>query len=532
MGIFISVGKTIECVVIALFFAAAATACSTKILGALQSLGYSGKKLLRWCGKDGNMIWQRLILLATCCVLLCAVFGLCFSFVGTYAAVISLAAYLIFFILYIAADKRIAPRCPAARTPRFKRLQIITFTASCIIAYIVVTLLNFADYAWGNAVFSVLRYVPLAILPLVLIYVICLANLIDKIYEVPHNRKYIAQAKSAVALSGIKVIGVTGSYGKTSVKNILESVLSKKYRVLSTPRSYNTPLGIARTINGADLNNYDIFIAEMGARNVGDIAELCEICPPDYSVITGICPQHLESFGSLENIVAAKSEILRYTKVKSFVADDCFDMFNYAFPAERVGCVSDIKTDGNGTNFALTLGENRVKVHTKLLGEHSAKNIALAAQLAYELDISFIEICSAIGELDFTPHRLQLIKKDGVNILDDGYNCNVKGAAAALQVLRLYGGRKICVTPGMVELGTLEESENYELGKKLAGLDYVILVGETLIKPAMDGYLAEGGDEQKIVKVPTLKAAEEELKNYLTVGDTVLFLNDLPDIYL
>ncbi len=532
MGIFISVGKTIECVLAALFFAAALLACSTKILGALQSLGYGNKKLLRWCGKKGNMLWQRLILLTTCCALLSAVFGLCFSFAGTYAAVISLAAYLIFFIVYIRADRKIALRCPAAHTPRFKRLQVVAFTVLFVISYIVITLLNFADNAWGNSAFSVLRYVPLAVMPLALILIICLANLIAKIYEVPHSRKFIKQAKAAIAASGIKVIGVTGSYGKTGVKNILETLLSKKYRVLSTPRSYNTPLGIASTVNSADLKNYDIFIAEMGARNVGDIAELCKICPPDYSIITGVCPQHLESFGSLENIVAAKGEILQATKTRAFIAEDCFDMFVGPCLAQSCGCVSKIVCDENGTKFVLTLGGKSVKVHTKLLGEHSAKNIGLAAMAAYELGVSFIEICSAIGELDFTPHRLQLIKKNGINILDDGYNCNVKGAAAALQVLRLFGGRKICVTPGMVELGAMEDSENYELGKNLVGLDYVILVGETLIKPVMEGYLAEGGAEEKITKVAALKDAEEVLKNYLAEGDTVLFLNDLPDIYL
>ncbi len=531
MGIFISLSKTIECVICALFFAVALLNCSTKITGALQSLGYSNKKLLRWTNKPANMLWQRLVLLALCCAFLSAVFGLCFSFAGEYAAVVSLAAYLIFFILYICADKKIALRCPAAHTARFKRLRVVTFTILFIVAYIVITLLNFADYVWGNAVFTVLRYVPLAVLPLLLIYIVCLANLVAKIYEVPKNRGYIKKAKAAIAASDVKVVGITGSYGKTGVKNILARMLEKKYKVLSTPRSYNTPLGIATAVNGVNLKDFDIFIAEMGARNVGDIAELCAICPPDYSVITGICPQHLESFGSLENIVAGKSEILSATKNRTFIAADCFDLFNSPCPAESCSCASKISADENGVDFVLTLGNNRAKVHSKLLGAHSAKNIALAARAAFELGVSFGDICAAIEELDFTPHRLQLIKKGGINILDDGYNSNVKGAAAALDVLRLFSGRKICVTPGLVELGVLEEDENFELGKNLAGLDMVILVGETLIKPAQEGYLAAGGDEGKIQKVATLSAAEEVLKGCLAAGDTVLFLNDLPDVY-
>ena len=119
----------------------------------------------------------------------------------------------------------------------------------------------------------------------------------------------------------------------------------------------------------------------------------------------------------------------------------------------------------------------------------------------------------------------------GVNILDDGYNSNVKGARAALGVLQLFGGAKIVVTPGLVELGVLEEKENYELGKALVGLDFVILVGDTLVTPVKKGYLENGGDEGKLRVKPTLAAAQEEIKTIISAGDTVLFLNDLPDVY-
>lgn len=158
-------------------------------------------------------------------------------------------------------------------------------------------------------------------------------------------------------------------------------------------------------------------------------------------------------------------------------------------------------------------------------------NLALAAKCAYILGMSGEEIAAAIAKIDFIEHRLQLIKSGGVNILDDGYNSNVKGAAAALEVLRSFGGGKIAVTPGLVELGMLEEKENYHLGEQLVGLDCVILVGETLISPVRKGYIDNGGDIKALKIVPTLQAAQEELKNILKDGDTVLFLNDLPDIY-
>ena len=147
-----------------------------------------------------------------------------------------------------------------------------------------------------------------------------------------------------------------------------------------------------------------------------------------------------------------------------------------------------------------------------LLGRHSACNIGIAAQTAYLAGMSFEEIADAVGGLEFIEHRLQLIKANGVNILDDGYNSNVKGARAALEVLDSFGGRKIVVTPGLVELGVLEESENYELGKNLVGYDSVILVGDTLVTPIRRGYTDGGGDAEKIVTVPTLDEAQERLK--------------------
>lgn len=532
MGIFISIPKTIECVIAAVIFAALLSGCCFKLMGILQSCGYSGKKLVGWVKKKNNLAITRLLLLAMLCVLASAVVSLCFSFAEEWAAVVGLSAYLILFSVYIWADNRIALRSPVSPTPRFKRLYAVLVLLTAIFVYLAVTLLNFADAVWGNRIFNLLRYCALSVFPLLVIPVILLANLLSKIYEIPHNKKFVRKAKAKLAASSIKVIGITGSYGKTSTKKILTDILSKKFRVLSTPRSHNTPMGIALSVNSANLDDYDIFIAEMGARHVGDIAELCEICPPDYSVITGICPQHLESFGSIENVVKAKGEILTNTKVQAVIADDCFALFTgYSGTNLRVECISDIKSDCNGSTFTLALGGESARVFTKLLGRHAAENIAVAAQLAYLLGMSLSEIAQAVKDIDYIEHRLQLIKSGEVNILDDGYNSNVKGAAAALEVLKSFSGRKIVVTPGLVELGILEESENRSLGEKLVGFDLVILVGDTLITPVKEGYLQNGGDKEKLVLKPTLSAAQEELKNYLSAGDTVLFLNDLPDIY-
>lgn len=528
---FISVPKTIECVLCAVVFSLLYSGCFYRLLGILQSSGYSGVRLIKWSHKKGNLVFGRHVLLTLLCALSCAVISLAFSFAGEWSAVIGFAAYIIFFSVFIWADNRVALRTPLTFTPRLKRLFVVLVLVNAIISYLSICLLNFADNVWGNHVFTTLRYCALSIFPLVMFPITLLANLIDKIYEVPHNKSFVKKAKSKLAASSIKVIAITGSYGKTSCKKILTDILSKKYRVLSTPRSHNTPMGLALSINNNDLNNYDMFIAEMGARHVGDIAELCEFCPPDIAVITGICPQHLESFGSIENVIKAKSEILT-GGATAFISPDCSSLFNaYSGVNHCENCVSDIVCNAEGSTFNINLGGKTYKAHTRLLGKHSVENVAISAQVAYNLGMTAEEIVAAIEEVDFIEHRLQLIKFGGVNILDDGYNSNVKGAAAALEVLRSFGGRKIVVTPGLVELGILEEEENTRLGEQLVGLDFVILVGETLITPVKQGYLSGGGAESTLKVVPTLNAAQEELKTILQDGDTVLFLNDLPDIY-
>lgn len=533
MLFFIDWQTTLECVLIAVVFACFLSLTAFKTLGILQGFGYKGSKLFSWAGRKNNLTQARFSLIAIASALASAVISLCFGFAGAHwAAVIGLAAYIVFFVLYLFAESRRAIKNSATLTPRFKRLFITLWLTFAVLTYLVVSLLNFGEHVWGARLFATLKYCTLAVLPLLILPVVWLANLITLIWETPKNRAYVKKAKRAVAAANITVVGITGSYGKTGAKNILAAMLEKKYRVLKTPSSFNTPLGIARTVNGNDLKDFDVLIAEMGARHLGDIAELCAICPPDYSLITGICPQHLESFKTLENIVSAKGEIIAGTKQSCVIAADCFGYFR-DIAGEKVvcDCVSDIKADCTGTEFTLTLGGESKRVKTKLLGEHSANNIGLCAQAAFAMGVETDLICEAVTALEFTEHRLQLIESGGVNILDDGYNSNVVGAKAAITVLKYFGGKKIAVTPGLVELGILEESENTALGGELVGLDYVILVGETLVTAVKSGYLQAGGDPSKLTVVPSLAAAQDVLKDLISKGDAVLFLNDLPEIY-
>lgn len=532
-GFFIDWQTTLECVVIALAFACFLCVTCFKPLGILQSFGYSNKKFLGWAGKKNNLLQSRLSILFISTALTSAAVSLCFSFTGRWSAVIGLSCYLIFFVLYFMADAAHPFRSNATLTPRFKRLYITLFVLFAVLTYFIAALLNFAESLIGESLFTQLKYSILSVLPLCALPIICLANLIALAWEKPIGASYIKQAKKALAESNPLIIGITGSYGKTSVKNILSVMLAKKYSVVATPSSYNTPQGIAKTINGEGVQNCDIFIAEMGARHKGDIAELCAICPPDYSVITGVCPQHLESFKTIENIVSTKGEIISATKKTCFISADAFEYFgDIAGDKCKCECVSDIKADCTGVEFTLNLGNKFAKVKTRLLGEHSAYNIGLCAQVAYALGVSIEDVAQTVADLPFVEHRLQLMQSNGVNIIDDGYNSNVVGARAAVDALKTFGGKKVVVTPGLVELGVLEEEENKALGVYLVGLDYVILVGETLVKAVLSGYAEAGGDLDKIAVVPDLTQAQNKLKGIISTGDAVLFLNDLPQQYM
>lgn len=532
-GFFINWQTTLECVIIALVFASLLSVVCFKPLGILQSFGYSNRKFLTWAGRKSNLTQSRLSILFICTALTSAAVSLCFSFTGRWSAVIGLICYLVFFVLYFVADASHPFRSNAKLTPRFKRLYITLFITIAILTYLLAALMNFAESLIGDSLFTQFKYSVLSLLPLCALLIICLANTVAKIWEKPIGASYIKEAKKSLAEHNPLIIGITGSYGKTSAKNILTAMLSKKYKVVATPSSYNTPQGIAKTINGEGLQNCDIFIAEMGARRKGDIAELCSICPPDYSVITGICPQHLESFKTLDNVIATKGEIIPATKKTCFIAADAFDYFkDIAGSKQKCDCVSDIVADCTGVEFTLTLGGNSARVKTRLLGAHSANNIGLCAQLAYALGVDIEDIAHAIADLPYVEHRLQLLQSNGVNIIDDGYNSNVVGARAAVDALKTFGGKKVVVTPGLVELGVLEEEENRALGAYLVGLDYVILVGETLVKAVLNGYAEAGGDLEKLTVVPDLTKAQDKLKDVIAKGDAVLFLNDLPQQYM
>lgn len=513
----------------ALVFAAALLPCAKPLFGILQQEGYCGGAFLSWYCAKKKMLRRRYGLLSLCSVLVMCLFGVCFSFLGAVWADVAAAVGFVGLCLLFVFAFRIALKVPVRRTNRLIRANVCCFVllAACIFG--AGAGIYCAAEAIGTDLARAFRSAIAGLFPALLFLLVWASNALMKVYEIPHSRRLIGKAAKTIAASPCVKVGVTGSFGKTGVKTAAARILGTKYRVKATPASYNTPIGIAKFVNEEGLD-CDIFLAEMGARHTGDIRELCEMVRPTYGVVTGVCPQHLETFKTLDAIVAEKGELARAAQ-HVILGETACGMREDALKEGADFAAEDVEIFGDRTCFTLRLGEERARVETSLLGRQAAENVALAAALCHSLGMTLGEIAAAIPALTPVPHRLERSVSGGVVILDDSYNSNPAGAARAVEVLKRCGGKRVVVTPGLVELGEIEEEANTALGRELVGLDLVILVGETLVLPVRNGYLDGGGEESKLAAAPDLAAAQEILSGTLRAGDTVLFLNDLPDKY-
>ena len=524
--------------------AAVVTACLFCIatlpsLGAMQQSGYKNGNFMRWLKRKDNMSFNRLCVLALCLGLSSTATALCFSFFGERIALaLSAIPFWGLVIGFCFAGEKYALKVKINRTGRVKRLFVAYCLLTAIFAYACIAVLWLLSSINGSFIYGLIAYLPFALCPLCLPMLLCAANGIMGIFENARNAKFVKRAGQVLDESKIIRIGIVGSYGKTSVKNILKTLLAEKYSVVETPESYNTPMGIAKTVLSPEFADKEVFIAEMGARKRGDIQELCALVKPDYAIFTGVCEQHIATFGTLENIWSEKKEIIKSgarvvcgADLKVWAQEEfgALETLTYA----DMQNVTEKRLGATSTSFVLTLGGERIVVETSLLGDVAVENIVLAATLAYQMGVSTQEIAQGVKKLQPIPHRLQLLENNGISILDDGYNCNQRGAKEGIAALKRFDGRTCIVTPGIIECGILEESVNGALGKEIAeaGIDKVILVGETLVGAVKTGYLENGGGAEKLQTVPTLQAAQTVLQDWLQSGDAVLFLNDLPDVY-
>lgn len=519
---------------------------SLKFLQIMQQSGYEGFGYFKWLRRRDNVYLTRLATLSMLSLLAFLIFNIVFAFAdGAWVFYIGFVFYVLFSLNYYVSDKKRKKKIPLIRTARMNRLITVYFFLLLLLTFCSLLLLNtIAFFARANTLLVRIRFAPICIMPFGVPIFVLLAYYITKPFERAIQKKYIKKCTEKLKKrTDLIKIGITGSYGKTSVKMFLCTMLEEKYNVLATPSSYNTPMGICKSVKRLK-EEHQVFIAEMGARHVGDISELAKIVEPNYAIINGITGQHLETFGTLNAIKQTKYELVESMKdgVVAYTVDsentvslfgDCKLKCVPAGLNKKLAAVyaTDIKSGENGSDFELHVYEKSIRCHTQLMGVHNISNICLSAAICHELGLSLAEISAGISRLTAIEHRLSVTKTPaGVTVIDDSYNSNSKGVDAALEVLGYFKGRKIVITPGMVELGAIENMENYLIGKKLAmACDIAVLVGRSAAFAIKDGLVENGFDPDKIIQASTLEQAMKKLQEVIKEGDVILFENDLPD---
>ena len=456
-----------------------------------------------------------------------------------------MAGFRAFSIIYIYPYIAKKFKKPLVFTNRLKRLFAVN-----ILIVILETWGIFNLVALSNSFLSFIIiwfFVAIIINPINLI----VSNIIIHPIERMRRCHYINSANKRIAsLNNLIRIGITGSFGKTSTKFILSTILSEKFKVQVTPDSYNTTMGTIKVIREMLKDDHEVFISEMGARNIGDISEICDIVKPNLGIITSIGNQHLETFKSIENIIRTKYELIEGLTPEGtafFPSDNpfCYDLYKsenrnkvlYGLE-EHVNevdlTIKDLILSEKGSTFKLSSKDGEsISCTTKLLGKHNVLNILGCAAIAKYLGLTMQQIASGISKVKPIPHRLQILPTaNGTVVIDDAFNSNPVGAKMALEVLSQFKGRKIIITPGMVELGAEEYNFNNEFGRNMVGVvDFAILIGKKRTQAIQDGLVIDNFRVENMFVVNSLDEATEKLGTFIRTGDVILFENDLPDNY-
>jgi UDP-N-acetylmuramoyl-tripeptide--D-alanyl-D-alanine ligase len=382
---------------------------------------------------------------------------------------------------------------------------------------------------------------------LVPFYMFIAANITRPVENRIHQH-FIDKARQKLArMPDLTVIAITGSYGKTSTKFMIRDLLKERINVCSTPGSYNTPMGLCKVINNDLEAHHQVLILEMGARYEGNIDELCDIAQPDISVVTNVGIAHLETFGSRDAIARTKSTIvqrlvqngtavLNADDERVIKMGDLRDDITVLKAGLQKGDIigSDIRYNPEGTQFIAKQNGQVGTFKIKLLGAHNVQNMLLAIAAASCFDLRFKTMVLAAQRIEPVEHRLELKKAGSLYVIDDAFNSNPVGAKNAVEILAQFNsGRRIIITPGMIELGELQEEKNMEFGQQIghAGLDLVILVGEKQTKAIREGIRQTELPGDRIRVAPNLFEANEIMQRFAAAGDVVLYENDLPDSF-
>lgn len=466
---------------------------------------------------------------------------------GTIILSVSLVVAAIHLAFQILIYKGLRPKQPLVFTMRIKRLL---GTTALILILLSAVIAVFTGPSFGRFFLFAFPACAFLFAPAFLLF----ANLLNRPMERAINNRYYREAEYCVNNAPfLKIAAITGSYGKTSIKNILGDMLKYDFNILVPPSSFNTKLGLTRIIREQLLPTTQIFIAEMGAKKKGEISEITDMLKPDVSLITTVVGQHLETFGSIENIIEEKSHVYRalIPGTTAIINHDDEKMRRIPIP-EGVNTiyistktspyapsvyVEDIEADEHGSRFTLIDNREdrrvRIPMKTSLLGEHNIFNIAAAAAMALTLGAKTRSIVKATEDLVPVKNRLSTREEKGVTILEDAFNSNPVGAKAALDVLSLMKARKrVIITPGMIELGDREREIHTEFGRQIAGVcDEVVLVTKRQTVNIYEGLKDSGYDMSKVTIVAGMREALKMIHRICQAGDAVLIENDLPDVF-
>ena len=512
-----------------------------KFLQILQLSDYKLAGYVEWA-KDtkanylGRML--ALVFLSFACTL---VFNACLCSYWKYLTYIGLIPYVIFSIMFILNIMRAKKKTPLKSTYRMNRLVTTLFIICAGASY---GLLQLSDLLP-----EFLHETAITLSPILLVFLVPLAHVIIYPFEELNKLRHIHIAKAKLKKYPYLIkIGITGSYGKTSTKYILNTLLSNKYNVCMSPHSFNTAMGLCRVVDKY-LQPYDeVLITEMGASTCGDIAFLCGIIEPQMGIVTGVGNQHLRTFYSRNNIKNTKYELVKHIEKKEngFMVfngeNDVTKEFYDKCKCEKiiVGLhkedniyATDIKTSVDGTSFTMVYNQNKYPCNTKLVGEHNVQNILMATAIALKLDVTMDSIVESIKELEPTAHRLEIKQVNNYTVLDDSYNCSVEGYKSALNVLKLFDGKKIIITPGLVELGNEEKEVNRTFGKDISQVcDICVVVNKANSKEIIEGIQSNEQSTTQIIEAINLDDAKIKVNDFIEDNCCILFENDLPDNYM
>ena len=493
-----------------------------------QHNSYRAERYVRWF-RGGHKHLRSLIILAL-------------AIVGLFSNPVFYPFAAVFMAVMAYKEFRSTYKVPLAYTMRVKRLLLTAIVLTAAVLYL----------AW---VFLPEYLACVALLLLVLPVVMLSANLINKPIEAAISRWYYNDAKRILrSMPNLTIIGITGSFGKTSTKNYLYRILSERYNVLMTPGNFNTTLGVVRTVREQLKPYHEIFIVEMGAKQTGDIKEICDLVHPTIGIVTAVGEMHLETFHSVDNIFRTKFELIDALPSNGMGVVNLDSehiasrLAHYHSHANLVSYgVHNHDADYRAANIAYSSAQTSFDVEfrgdiregyaTRLAGRGNILNLLAAIAVADKLNIAESLQKRAIRQIEQIEHRLSIKRAaGGVTILDDAYNSNPAGAEMALEVLRHFereqGARRIVVSPGFVELGERQEALNRELGRQIAeAADIAIVVNLTNREALLAGLADKEFPKEQTFEASSLDEALAYLAKILKAGDVVLYENDLPDSF-